>query len=297
MLVLAVLAVFGTTYAAYADSTDKLIPYQQIATVTVPSGFVFPGGGFDIAWTDSSANLFHLADRGNPNAKPPVPPGVDVISTKHPEFLFEIPLPNSGGTNGVLVFHASSDNNDQGNNNDQGDGTLVVGGTDSNTYFVDLSRPFATPIAVSTGGKARADELAYDPKDQIILIANPDEASAKPTAGVPFITFISTVTHGILGKIIYDGAPGDGPAATGIEQPVWDGLTGKFYLTIPGTKTRPNGEIDEINPITNPPTITRSFATTCSPAGLALIPGQRLITSCGDVVDINLALNSLTSAI
>src|SRR5215831_14427918 len=131
MLVLAVLAVFGTTYAAYADSTDKLIPYQQIATVTVPSGFVFPGGGFDIAWTDSSANLFHLADRGNPNAKPPVPPGVDVISTKHPEFLFEIPLPNSGGTNGVVVFHGSSDNNDQGNNNDQGDGTLVVGGTDS----------------------------------------------------------------------------------------------------------------------------------------------------------------------
>jgi hypothetical protein len=43
--------------------------------------------------------------------------------------------------------------------------------------------------------------------------------------------------------------------------------------------------------------ITRSFATTCSPAGLAFIPGQRLITSCGDVVDINLALNSLTSAI
>jgi hypothetical protein len=116
-------------------------------------------------------------------------------------------------------------------------------------------------------------------------MANPDEASAKPTAGVPFITFISTVTHGILGKIIYDGAPGDGPAATGIEQPVWDGLTGKFYLTIPGTKTRPNGEIDEINPTTR--VITRSFATTCSPAGLALIPGQRLITSCGDVVDIS----------
>jgi hypothetical protein len=40
MLVLAVLAVFATTYAAYADSTDKLIPYQQIATVTVPSGLV-----------------------------------------------------------------------------------------------------------------------------------------------------------------------------------------------------------------------------------------------------------------
>jgi hypothetical protein len=137
---------------------------------------------------------------------------------------------------------------------------------------------------VNTGGKARADELAYDPKDQIILIANPDEASVKPTAGVPFITFISTVNHSILGKIIYDGASGDGPAATGIEQPVWDGHKGKFYISIPGTTTRPNGEIDEIDPTTR--TITRSFATTCSPAGLARIPGQRLITSCGDVVDI-----------
>ena len=209
---------------------------------------------------------FYLAERGNSKANPPVPPGVDVISTKHPTFLFEIPLPNSGGTSGVLVFHGSSDNNGQGDDN--GLGTLVVGGTDSNTYFVDLSRPFATPVAVSTGGKARADELAYD-----------------PTAGVPFITFISAVTHSILGKIIYDGAAGDGPAATGIEQPVWDGLTGKFYLTIPGTKTRPNGEIDEINSTTR--AITRSFATTCSPAGLALIPGQRLIASCGDVVDIS----------
>ena len=282
---LTVFTLFAANYAAHADSQDKLSPYVQIATVTVPSGFVFPGGGFDIVWADASTNRVYIADRGNATVSPAVPPGVDVFSTKHPKFLFEIPLPNSGGTNGVLVFHKSGDDDNQGDDN--GLGTLAVGGTDSNTYFVDLSRPFAAPIAVSTGGKARADELAYDPKDQIILIANPDEASAKPTPGVPFITFISaaTVTPSILGKIIYDGKPGDGPAATGIEQPVWDGLTRKFYLTIPGTSTRPKGEIDEIDPTTR--MITRSFATTCSPAGLALIPGQRLITSCGDVVNIS----------
>jgi hypothetical protein len=282
IFVVSVLAVFAATYV-YADSQDKLSPYQQIATVTVPSGFVFPGGGFDIVWADPAANRVYIADRGNTSAK--VPPGVDVFSTKHPAFLFEIPLPESGGTNGVLVFHNSGDDDHQGDDN--GLGTMVVGGTDSKTYFVDLAHPFGAPIAVSTGGKARADELGYDPKDQIILIANPDEPSAKPTAGVPFITFISTATAmpAILGKIIYDGKAGNGPAATGIEQPVWDGLTGKFYLTIPGTSTRPNGEIDEIDPKTR--MITRSFATTCSPAGLALIPGQRLITSCGDVVNIS----------
>lgn len=285
MLALAVLALFAATYVAHADGQDKLGPYQQIATISVPSGFVFPHGGFDIVWPDSSAGRVYIADRGNSTANPPVPPGVDVLSTKHPKFLFEIPLPDSRGTNGVLVFHNSGDDDEQGDDN--GQGTLVVGGTDSNTYFVNLSHPFATPIAVSTGGKARADELAYDPKDRIILIANPDEAAANPVAGVPFITFISTatVTPTVLGKIIYDGASGDGPAATGIEQPVWDGRTGKFYLTIPGTSARPNGEIDEIDPTTR--MITRSFATTCGPAGLALIPGQRLITSCGDVVNIS----------
>jgi hypothetical protein len=144
-----------------------------------------------------SAQEYYLADRGNSAAS--VPPGVDVLDTKHPSFLYEIPLLNSKGTNGVVVIYGAGDGNTEG--------TLVVGGNDSNTYFVDLAHPFAVPIAVPTGGKVRADELAYDAKDQIILITNPDEASATP-AGVPFVTFISTATHQVLGTIIYDGKPG-----------------------------------------------------------------------------------------
>jgi len=89
----------------------------------------------------------------------------------------------------------------------------------------------------------------------------------------------------VLGKIVYDGGAGHGAAATGIEQPVWDGQTGRFYIAIPATKANAKGEIDEIDPVNI--TITRSFLTSCGPAGLAQIPGQRLITSCGDVVDIS----------
>jgi hypothetical protein len=136
MLGLAVLTLFATTHADSQE--DKLGPYKQIATtVNVASGFVFPGGGFDIVWADPSTERVYIADRGNGSASPPVPPGVDVLSTKHPDFLFEIPLPQSGGTNGVLVFHNPGD--------EKHDGTLVVGGTDSNTYFVDLSRPSQRP--------------------------------------------------------------------------------------------------------------------------------------------------------
>src|SRR5689334_24689687 len=84
MLALTVLALLAANYAAYADSQDKLSPYEQIATVNVPSGFVFPGGGFDIVWADSSTNRIYIADRGNATVSPAVPPGVDVLSTKHP---------------------------------------------------------------------------------------------------------------------------------------------------------------------------------------------------------------------
>lgn len=271
MLAVAVLVVFTVARADDSDQ-EKLIPYKQIATITVPSGLHFPGGGFDISWVDSETGRYYLADRGNSTATPPIPPSVDVIDTKHNKLLFTIPMTTAG--NGVLAFHGSGDDDEL----DQG-GTLVVGGANSTTIFIDLAHPFAVPLAVSTGGNHRADELAYDPVHHIILIANDQDTPH------PFVTFISTANHAVLGKIVYDGSgPGNPLSTGGIEQPVWDGFTGRFYIAIPKTALHPNGEIDEINPTTR--MITRIFATTCGPAGLALIPGQNLMTSCGDVLNI-----------
>jgi len=66
---------------------------------------------------------------------------------------------------------------------------------------------------------------------------------------------------------------------------VWDGPAGKFYIAIPATSANPNGEIDELDPVKF--TVTRSMPTACKgPSGLALIPNQRLIAACGDVLDI-----------
>lgn len=273
-LTMSVVAVFVLFTVAHADDSDqeKLVPYKQIATITVPSGLHFPGGGFDISWVDSETGRYYLADRGDSTATPPIAPSIDVIDTRHNKLLFTIPLTTAG--NGVLAFHGSGDDEEL----DQG-GTLVVGGANSTAIFIDLAHPFAVPLAVSTGGNHRADELAYDPVHKIILIANDQDTPH------PFVTFISTANHAVLGKIVYDGSgPGNPLSTGGIEQPVWDGFTGRFYIAIPKTALNTNGEIDEINPTTR--MITRIFATTCGPAGLALIPGQRLITSCGDVVDI-----------
>ena len=100
----------------------------------------------------------------------------------------------------------------------------------------------------------------------------------------------------MVGKIFYNGSTSANPTSTGgIEQPVWDKKTRRFYIAIPSTMGHPHGEVDEIDPNAMPVSggndfgrgkITRVFPTTCGPAGLALIPRQRLMTSCGDVLDV-----------
>jgi len=267
-------AVFTILVAGYAEDQDKdknkkkLIPYKLLTTIDIPGGLT----GFDISWVDSESGRYYLANRGNATATPPVGPSISVIDTKHNRFLYAIPL--STAPNGVASIRRIRDDDDE-----DAPGTLVVGGGDSTTIFIDLARPFAPPVTVSTGGNNRADELAYDPVHHIVLIANDRDTPA------PFVTFISTAgPPSVLGKIVYDGTSGNPQSTGGIEQPVWDGLTKRFYIAIPSTTANPNGEVDEINPATMK--ITRVLPTTCGPAGLALIPGQHLMTSCGDVITI-----------
>ena len=57
---------------------------------------------------------------------------------------------------------------------------------------------------------------------------------------------------------------------------------------MPGTTTHPQGEVDEIDPLEM--IVTRVFPAVCNPGeapqGLALIPRQRLVTSCGDIIRV-----------
>ena len=252
--------------AAYADDSHEHegTSYKLLTTITIPDGL----GGFDISWADSRSARYYLADRGT--ATTPATPGIDVIDTEKDTFLKKIPLATA--PNGVVAIRSGHD--DWRNH----PGTLVVGGADSTVIFLDLDN--LNSVAVTTGGNHRADELAYDPLDHIILIANDQDTPA------PFVSFIDTTTtppH-VTGRIVYDGSSGNPKSTGGIEQPVWDGARKRFYIAIPATAANPKGEVDEIDP--KAMAITRVSPTTCGPAGLAQIPGQRLMTSCGDVLDI-----------
>src|SRR5262249_19838966 len=154
-----------------------------------------PGGltGFDISWVDSKHARYYLANRGNAAAG--IKPNIPVIDTERDKLIDQIFLSNA--PNGVVAIHRTG--NGEG---EPGAGTLVVGttpnaGESSKVLFIDLDHPHAPPFSVDTGGHkdcvtpngaaqpCRADELAYDPKDHLILVANDRAADL-------FVTLIST---------------------------------------------------------------------------------------------------------
>jgi hypothetical protein len=257
-----------------ARAHDELGPYRLLTTITIP-GF---GNGFDISWVDAESGRYYLADRGNATATPSVQPRIDVIDTRHLKLLDPLPVHAAG--NGVVAIHTSR-NEEDGEGEDEGANELWVG--DSNSFVEVIDLKTATIVAdISTTGKGRADELAYDPEDHLILVANDRET-------IPFVTFISTRTRAVNGHLAFPqvvfGAP---PTNHGLEQPVWNPTTRRFYLSVPGTSSNPAGEIDEIDPHTM--AVTRVFAAHCNagaaPQGLALVSHQRLVASCGDIFSV-----------
>jgi hypothetical protein len=180
------------------------------------------------------------------------------------------------------------------NNNAGPDGVLVVnhrevwaGDGPSQVKVIDLFSQKTTQV-ISTGGVNRADELCFDPRDQLVMIANDAETP------FPFVTFISTVNYSVLGRITMNGAVAAGgkiasPAATnGIEQCQWDRRTGKFYVNIPevsgpGNDTQP-GAVVQISPDTMQIEAVYSIpiANCAGPQGMALGPGHQILLGCND---------------
>jgi len=152
---------------------------------------------------------------------------------------------------------------------------------------------------IATGGVARADEMAWDSKDHLLIIGNSSESSnsISSTVGINFLTVINTDTKAIQGKILY-------PQSTGLEQPVWDPKAERFYVPIDGNES----EVDVIDPtkVTSVCTSTgvscgvtsQIFIPSCpSISGMALIPYERLMLSCGIILSVpgGSVLSSITS--
>ena len=96
----------------------------------------------------------------------------------------------------------------------------------STVKVVDLASK-SIEASTRTKGNHRANELAYDPVDKIILVAHDADVP------FPFVTFISAETRTVLGKIVYNGFNGN-PLSTGGPD-----------MSVPATAVNPNGEVGD----------------------------------------------------
>ncbi len=258
-VLVAALAAMGAG-AARAEEGRRAV--ELLTTVPIPSTPAQPNHlvVFDISFVDPGTRLYYLADRSDK--------AVDVVDAKRNLFVRQIRANFKGFT---------------GTNDTSGPNGVVVSGhflfvTDANSRIVSIDlRNDMVVSDVSTGGAPglRADELAFDPEDGLLLPVNNADSP-------PFATLIKVDQQS--GKLTVGKRITFTDATNGAEQPVWDAGTGRFYLSIPElngnvsdgavARINPNGTLETFFPVKN-----------CQPAGLSLGPHQDLLLGCSVVFD------------
>jgi hypothetical protein len=284
LMLLAALPILVT--AAWAQVPPSLAPpaLRLLRTIPINGTAASPTTkmySFDISWWDPTTNLYLLADRSNA--------ALDVIDTRtdtlfgqiganpgfQPGFAGETGNADTSGPNGVTVAPNlpcifATDTAKTG-------GGRVV----SFNYNVSFT---TTASSVNTGGIRRAGELAFDPRDNVILAINNADTP-------PFGTLISVSPAcqlSVVKQILFTAANRVN-ATGGAEQPVWQGPSaafpqGKFFVSIPQfdnvasrggvLQLSASGAVDGIYQV--------NF---CGPAGLTVGPNGDLLVGCSLVFD------------
>ncbi len=266
---------------------------RLLKTIPVPGTLNNPTGGklysFDISWVDQHSRTYYLADRSNL--------AVDVVDTKTGKLVAQL----QAGFAGVLPGAGTS-----------GPNGVTTGGhclfvTDAPSRVVSFntsSSPgtFVNAVSTASGDPKRADELAFDPKDNVILAINnadtpPFGTFIKVNPSTCALTQPAVAPPGVVtpDRILFNTAGGV-DAQNGAEQPQWDHATSRFYLTIPQIGSNvANGGVVRINPTTRK--IDHTFPISfCSPAGLTKGPDHEFLVGCNATFDTAGNVWSVTDA-
>jgi hypothetical protein len=280
VLAAATLLMVGNAAWADGEKEQNSGPVKLLTTIPIPPTASNLGKNFfsyDISFVDQSTQTYYLADRSN-NV-------VDVVDASSAAFVGQLsanppfagfvsaadcaamPGGNPGGScvgpNGVVAAFP----------------WLFV--TDGNSRVVTIDLRTGNTVGdlqTKVGDPNRADELAYDPKDGIILAINNADT-------IPFGSLIkvnkSTGALTLMKTIPFPNATG------GAEQPIWNPADGRFYLSIPQINgVASTGAVYKIDPKTGVVEVAAEIDF-CSPAGLSLGPDQTALVGCNTVFDVD----------
>ncbi len=272
--------------------------YVLLTTIPVPPSPQNSVGGnfntYDITFFDGTTQLDYVADRSNA--------AVDVFSAATNTFVNRVggTIPGDGqlftgqkpsndvsGPDGVLVARFSLGGTPQNPQLWAGNGDSTLKGfdlTSANLFIPNSAAAQLSGTPINTGGTARVDEMAFDPRDHLLAVSNNADTP-------PFLTIVDASTHAIVKKVPFDGSGGAPNATNGLEQSVWDGGRGVFYVSVPeincatpGSGCDPGG----VSVISTAGVVTQTYhladfgIASCAPAGLALGIGGKLMIGCSN---------------
>lgn len=239
--------------AAPDGRADEGSSYRPAGVIPIPTS----GGPLfaDIVFGDRASGRVYLSDLADST--------LDVIDTKTSTLLAQVP----GFTNGPAGVVAD-------------DLGQVWAGDGAGAIKVVSASALTITDSVDVGAPT-ADEIGYDPVDQIIAVTSPDATSASGTA-TPWVTFIDARprpdgTHRVLGHVVIPGAGADS-----IEQPQWDATTGSFVEAVRSTASQPDGVVVRIDPKSLRIQTVLPIGVACSPGGLAVGRHGRVLLGCNN---------------
>jgi hypothetical protein len=268
----------AVTAAGFAGATGALAASSSavhlLMTAPLPAALTAGLGvySYDISWIDQTTQLFHLADRSDK--------AIDIVDaatgkwkvsyTATPSFAGVGSSTENSGPNGVVTTTSGCIVATDA-------GARVVSFTSGGTQVTDLH------LNTMPG---RADELSFDPADNLLAIENPfpGVTTNTPRPNLYLVKISTGCTLTVVKKIPL-------PFATnGLEQSVWDPATKLFYVSVPqvgdaSISTGLHGLVIAVDPHTGK--ITKAFPINmCQPAGLALNPTTGdLLAGCSTVFD------------
>jgi len=259
------LAVFAPAMAALGQSPPPFVattPYVLSAAIAPPAGDKITS--FDISWVDAVHHKYYLANRTSKAIIVVDTQTNTIVGNFKPGFKGFAGNNDTAGPDGVLTT----------------ENELWVGDAPSQVWALDpnTGTPVMSPISTGTTPN-RADEMCYDPTHKILAVVNNADSP-------PFITFISTTDHIILGKVAFDGVAGRPLATDGAEQCQWNPRDGNIYLSLPevngaGDNSAP-GAVVVFDPLTRNILRTMSIplASCTGPQGLAIGPSPQIALGC-----------------
>lgn len=237
---------FVTLSFALCAAVHAAEPVRVVDRIGVPG---VPLRSFDIGY--AQGGVYALADRSNES--------IDLFDTRHRRFLARVggfagAKGDQAGPNGIVfVDHRQ----------------LWAGDGNSRIQIISLVTHRVVAL-VSTGGVKRVDELAYDPRDHLIVATNNAD-------NPPFLTVISSKPpYAVQSKIVLKRA------TDGLEQPVWDPESGNVFVAIPELDGQPaKGAVGVVDPRKGA-LIGLDELAQCMPAGLAMGPASEMLVGCSD---------------